>query len=113
MDMQAKQQDQLIFHLTGRHQGDGLASIEGNVGLQRDDAAAELAYRDLEGRPRPERRLLEQHGHMLAGQRVSGGRFATERPVRLHLRRELQAPFEVRRVEAEHGEKVFARSCHG
>ncbi|MGL6112756.1 MAG: hypothetical protein ACRC2B_21895, partial [Rubrivivax sp.] len=29
MDMQAKHQDQLIFHLTGRRQGDGLAAIDG------------------------------------------------------------------------------------
>lgn len=29
MDMQAKPQDQLIFHLTGRRSGDGLAAIEG------------------------------------------------------------------------------------
>ena len=43
MDMQAKQQDQLIFHLTGRRQGDGLAAIEGL-----DLRPALLApYRDL------------------------------------------------------------------
>jgi hypothetical protein len=43
MDMQAKPQDQLIFHLTGRRQGDGLAPIEGL-----DLRPALLApYRDL------------------------------------------------------------------
>jgi len=29
MDMQTKQQDQLIFHLTGQRQGEGLAAIAG------------------------------------------------------------------------------------
>jgi hypothetical protein len=43
MDMQAKQQDQLIFHLTGRRQGDGLKAIDGL-----DLRPALLApYRDL------------------------------------------------------------------
>ena len=43
MDMQAKQQDQLIFHLTGRRQGDGLKAIDGQ-----DLRPALLApYRDL------------------------------------------------------------------
>ena len=43
MDMQAKQQDQLIFHLTGRRQGDGLEAIDGL-----DLRPALLApYRDL------------------------------------------------------------------
>ena len=43
MDMQAKQQDQLIFHLTGKRQGDGLAAIDGL-----DLRPALLApYRDL------------------------------------------------------------------
>jgi len=43
MDMQAKQQDQLVFHLTGRRQGDGLKGIEGL-----DLRPALLApYRDL------------------------------------------------------------------
>ena len=43
MDMQAKQQDQLIFHLTGRRKGDGLKAIDGL-----DLRPALLApYRDL------------------------------------------------------------------
>ena len=43
MDMQAKHQDQLIFHLTGKRQGDGLAAIDGL-----DLRPALLApYRDL------------------------------------------------------------------
>jgi len=43
MDMQAKQQDQLIFHLTGRRVNDGLAAIDGL-----DLRPALLApYRDL------------------------------------------------------------------
>ena len=43
MDMQAKQQDQLIFHLTGRRQGDGLKAID-----SLDLRPALLApYRDL------------------------------------------------------------------
>ncbi len=43
MDMQAKQRDQLIFHLTGRRQGDGLKAIDGL-----DLRPALLApYRDL------------------------------------------------------------------
>jgi hypothetical protein len=43
MDMQAKQQDQLIFHLTGRRQGEGLKAIDGL-----DLRPALLApYRDL------------------------------------------------------------------
>jgi ferredoxin len=43
MDMQAKPQDQLIFHLTGKWQGDGLVAIDGQ-----DLRPALLApYRDL------------------------------------------------------------------
>jgi hypothetical protein len=43
MDMQAKQQDQLVFHLTGKRQGRGLAAIDGL-----DLRPALLApYRDL------------------------------------------------------------------
>ena len=43
MDMQTKQQDQLIFHFTGQRQGDGLAAIDGL-----DLRPALLApYRDL------------------------------------------------------------------
>jgi hypothetical protein len=43
MDMQTKHQDQLVFHLTGRRQGDGLTAIEGL-----DLRPALLApYRDL------------------------------------------------------------------
>jgi len=45
MDMQTRQQDQLIFHLTGKRQGDGLAAIDGL-----DLRPALLApYRDLNG----------------------------------------------------------------
>jgi hypothetical protein len=43
MDMQAKHQDQLLFHLTGKRQGDGLVAIDGQ-----DLRPALLApYRDL------------------------------------------------------------------
>src|SRR5512137_45658 len=43
MDMQTKHQDQLIFHLTGKHRGEGLAAIGG-----KDLRPALLArYRDL------------------------------------------------------------------
>jgi hypothetical protein len=45
MDMQAKQQDQLIFHLTGKRQGDGLRAIEG---LELRPALL-APYRDLNG----------------------------------------------------------------
>ena len=49
-----------------RDVGDRLALPERDVGLQRDEMAAELADRDLERRARPQRRLLEQHRDVAA-----------------------------------------------
>ena len=48
---------------------DRLAAAEGDVGGRLDRVASELAHRDLERRPRAQRRLLEQQRHVTAGER--------------------------------------------
>ncbi len=63
MDMQAKPQDQLIFHLTGKCQGDGLASTAGT-----DLVPALLApYRDLDA--------LRHDFPLVLAQATDGGEF--------------------------------------
>ena len=90
-----------------RDVGDRLAQPERDVRLQRDEMAAELADRDLEGRARPQRRLVKQHRDVAAVERVGGRRLAPQRSIRLELRGELQAALEVGGVEVEHRQEVF------
>ena len=49
--------------------GHRLAAAQRGVGMEREDVAAELADRDLEGRTRPQRRLLEEHRDMPSAER--------------------------------------------
>ncbi len=88
-----------------------LARAERDVRLQRQHMAAELAHGDLERGARPERRLLEQHRHMTAGEEIRRRRLTAERPVGFHLRGQLQASFEVSGLEVENREKVFANGA--
>ena len=53
-----------------RDVGDRLARAEGFLARWLDHVAAELADRDLEGRTRPQRRLLEQQRDVLAFERL-------------------------------------------
>ena len=92
-----------------RDVGDRLAPSERRVGLQRDDVAAELADGDLEGRPGAQRRLLEQHRDVPAVERVGRRRLAAERPVGLHLRRQIEAALEVGRLEVEDRQEILPR----
>src|SRR5581483_7237127 len=72
--------------------GDRLALPEGDIGLERDDVAAELADRDFEGGPRPQRGLLEQKRDVASVQRVGGRRLPAQGSIAFELRCELQAP---------------------
>ncbi len=92
-----------------RDVADRLAPAERDVRLERDEMAAELTNGDLEGRPRAQRRLVEQHADVAAVQHVRRRRAASEQAVGLHLRRDLQAALEIDGVEVEDGQEVFAR----
>ena len=94
---------------TARDVGDRLALSERDVRLQADGAAAELANADLERRPRPQRRFLEQHRDVAAAERARGRRLRAERAVRLEARRQLETALEVGGVEIEDREKVLPR----
>ena len=78
-------------------------------GCSADDVPAELADGDLEGRPRAQRRLFEQHRDMAARRAPSAvGASAAERPVGLHLRREVETALEVGGVEVEDRQEILA-----
>ena len=96
-----------------RDVGHRLAPAERDVRLQRDQVPAELADRDLEGRARAQRRLVEEHRDVAAAQRLGRRRMASERAVGLHLRRELQAALEVGRVEVQDRQEVLALRHQG
>ena len=59
----------------------------------------------------PERRLLEEERHVPARERLRRRRLPAERAVGLHLRREVQTPLEIGRLEVQDREKVLAGSC--
>ncbi len=88
----------------------GFASAERRVRLQGQHVAAQLVNGDLEGRARPQRRLLEQHRDMTAAEHVGGRRVAAERPIGLELRREVETALEIGRVEVEHRQEVLPGS---
>src|SRR5205085_2600965 len=56
-------------------------------------------------------RLVEQHRHMTAVQGVSRWRLEAQHAIRLHLRRQVEALFELHRVEVEYRQEVFAYLC--
>ena len=91
-----------------RDVGDRLALPQRHVGLQRHHVAAQFTHGNLEGRARAQRRLVEQQRQMPAVERVRGRRMAAERAVGLHVRRELQAAIEIRRIEIEDRQKILA-----
>ena len=69
--------------------GDGLALAEDFLARRLDEIATELAYGNLEGRARPQRRLLEQERVVPPGQRLLVGHAGRTR--RLELGRQPQA----------------------
>ena len=82
-----------------RDVGHRLASAKRDVGGRLDDVAAELPYRDLEGRTGAQRRLLEQQRDVASFERADVtplGRSST-----LHLRGQLQAALELFRSEIQ------------
>jgi hypothetical protein len=91
-----------------RDVGDRLAPPQCYVGLQRHHVAAQFAHGDLERRARAQRRLVEQQRQMPAVERIRGRRQAAERAVGLHVRRDLQAALEIRRIEIEDRQKILA-----
>jgi hypothetical protein len=95
-----------------RDVGHRLARAERFVGAQRQHVAAELVYRDLERRSRPQRRLFEQHRDVAPGQLARRRRVAAEAAVGLDLRGEVEAALELRRLEAEDGQEVLSAPRH-
>ena len=93
-----------------RDVGDRLAAAERDVGLQRDDMPAELADRDLERRPRAQRRLVEQHRR-----RAGRSRHRRSAPCRPSERSAFtwaassQAALEIGGIEVEDREEILAR----
>ena len=96
-----------------RDVGNRFPFAERGIRLQRYHVAAELVHRNFERRTRAERRLLEQHRHVPAIERVRRRREAAERSVRFHLRREIETAFELDRIEVEHREEIFSGPRNG
>jgi hypothetical protein len=87
-----------------------LTTAEGGVGLQPDDMTAKLVNRDFERRSGPQRRLLEEQRDLLAGERPRAGRIGAKRSIGFELGGQIEAAFELRRVEIEYGEEVLVSS---
>ena len=82
-----------------------LADAFGELRRKMQRVAAELADGDLERRPRPQRRLLEQQRDVQPGE--CGRRLTSEPAVDLHLRGGRQQAIEIDRRQVENGQEVL------
>jgi hypothetical protein len=96
-----------------RDVGDGFAAAERGLRIQLEHVPADLADGDGERRMRAQRGFFEEHRHMTPAEYAGGRCVAPERTVGFHPGCELEAAFEVGRLEIEHGEKILAGDAAG